>query len=53
MIPTNDPERYEAMQCRIMRQWRKEEHEARMEVLMFEPEVKDVGHDREGPDDSA
>ena len=47
MIPTNDPERYEAMQCRIMRQWREEELRARMEVLMFdEPEVKDVGSDQ-------
>ena len=51
--PTNDWERYEQQQVHEMQRWRAEEHNARMEVLMFEPEVKDVGHDCEGPADPA
>ena len=43
MTPTNDWGRYEALQIKLMRQWRAEEHRARMEVVFFdEPEPSDV-----------
>ena len=47
--PTNDWDKYQALQCRLMAQWRAEEHNARMEVLVFEEgEVTNAERDSEG-----